>query len=74
LNSLECNGAATPVMTSLGFTVTSATVADLSMPNSNGNAFFADVLGPTAVPEPTTIAMLGLGFLGLCAIRRNKTT
>ena len=30
--------------------------------------------GPTAVPEPAMIAMLGLGFLGLCAIRRSRAT
>jgi hypothetical protein len=28
--------------------------------------------GSTTAPEPSTLAILGLGFLGLCAVRRNK--
>jgi hypothetical protein len=28
----------------------------------------------TAATEPSTLAMLGLGFLGLCVVRRNKAT
>ena len=38
------------------------------------DAFSGAPFGPTAVPEPAMIAMLGLGFLGLCAIRRSRAT
>jgi len=75
LIATECDGAATPDMRTLQFTVVDATVAQLSQPNTAGVAFFADTISTvTAVPEPSTVAILGLGFLGLCAVRRNKAT
>jgi len=68
-------------MTSLTFTVTNATLAQLEKANANGNLFAADILcgaaqtqcggltGPVdvsaAVPEPSTWGMMLLGFLGL---------
>jgi hypothetical protein len=61
----ECDGASTPDMTELTFTVTEATKADLETPNADGNAFFADTLALAAVPEPPTWAMMLVGFAGL---------
>ena len=44
----DCNGGSAPNMTSLTFTVTNATVAQLETANANGNIFVADILcGPT---------------------------
>jgi len=44
----DCNGGSAPTMTSLTFTVTNATVAQLETANANGNLFVADILcGPT---------------------------
>jgi PEP-CTERM motif-containing protein len=66
----DCNGAGTPDMTSLSFTVTNATIAQLSTANAAGFAFFADTLAPVAAPEPATLAVLGVGLLGLVVVRR----
>ena len=40
----DCNGGSAPVMTSLTFTVTNATLAQLETANANGNMFVADLL------------------------------
>jgi hypothetical protein len=40
----DCNGGSAPTMTSLTFTVTNATVAQLETNNANGNMFIADIL------------------------------
>ena len=69
----QCDGASTPDMTSLSFTVTNATVAQLEVPNAAGNAFFADILAPTAAPEPATLAVLGVGLAGLAFAKRRQT-
>jgi hypothetical protein len=76
----SCNGGSTPNINDLHFTVTNATVAQLSTANALGNIFVADILcgqtgctgqtGPvdvntSAVPEPSTWAMMLLGFVGL---------
>jgi hypothetical protein len=71
----DCNGGSAPTMTSLTFTVTNATVAQLETNNAAGNAFVADILcgsgvavcggltGPVdaVVPGP----VLGAGVPGL---------
>src|SRR5262245_5467752 len=72
----DCNGATAPTMTTLNFTVTNATVAQLETANANGNIFAADILcgatqvqcggltGPVdAVPGP----IVGAGLPGLIA-------
>jgi len=73
VNASECNGAATPDMTSLTFTVTNATVAQLGATNDAGFVFFADTLEPTAAPEPATLAVLGVGLAGLAFAKRRQT-
>jgi len=40
----DCNGASGPTITSLTFTVTNATLAQLETANSSGNFFVADIL------------------------------
>jgi hypothetical protein len=70
----DCNGGSTPIFTGLTFTVTNATIAQLTVPNNFGNLFVADVLiasngntgpvdvtGPRVVPEPVTLFLLMVG-------------
>lgn len=73
--ALECDGVASPLMTSLSFTVTNATLAELETVNGAGNAFFADtaVIGTTSVPEPSTLLMLGVGLAGLALAKWRQT-
>jgi PEP-CTERM motif len=82
----ECAGGSTPVFSELKFTVTGATIAELSGLNANGNAFVADVLiasngltgpvdasvsvGQHSVPEPSSLLLLGGGLVGLGVARR----
>src|SRR5262245_38485719 len=73
----DCNGGSAPIMNSLTFTVTNATLAQLETANAAGNLFVADILcgatqpsctggltGPVdAVPGP----IVGAGLPGLVA-------
>src|SRR5215831_3713211 len=79
----DCNGGSAPTMTSLTFTVTNATLAQLETANANGNLFVADILcgsaqtgcggltGPVDVSTPPAVpepvSMLLFGT-GLVAI------
>ena len=80
------NGASDAFSDDIVFHVASATIADLTAPNGNGNIFVADILSSAAgggtgntgpvdvsqVPEPATAAMLGLGLFGLAAAGRRR--
>jgi len=84
-DSSQCNGGSTPNINDLHFTVTNATIAQLTTPNANGNVFVADILcganvtgcagftGPVdySVPEPASILLLGCALTGVgAAVRR----
>jgi hypothetical protein len=80
----NCSGGSTPTFTGLSFTVTNATIAQLTVPNNLGNIFVADVLiasngltGPVdvtggVVPESTTLLMVGTALVGLGGAWRQR--
>jgi len=85
--SANCNGSSTPTFNGLAFTVTNATIAQLTTPNNLGNIFVADVLlasngltgavdvtGETGsvVPEATTLLMVGTALVGLGGAWRRR--
>jgi hypothetical protein len=47
-------------------------IGALANPAGGGQAFVVDDFVLTAVPEPATLGLLGLGFVGLTAMRRRK--
>jgi hypothetical protein len=85
----SCNGGSTPNINDLHFTVTNATLAQLTTANAEGNIFVADILcgqtgcggltGPVDVntapiPEPTTLLLVGTALAGLgAAWRRSRS-
>lgn len=70
----------------LDFTVANATIAELTAANALGNIFVADIFssetgntGPVdvtstvpSVPEPSALALLGLGLVAVATVRRRK--
>ena len=79
-------GASDKFSTDIIFHVATATIADLTAPNSSGNVFVADIIGstgntgpvfatsdPTPAPEPTTLALLSSGLLGFGLLRRRNS-
>jgi hypothetical protein len=76
--SSSCNGGSTPNINDLHFTVTNATIAQLTHTNASGNIFAADILcgqtgcpagGPTGVVDVSAVPgpVVGAGLPGLIA-------
>jgi len=60
----DCDAASNLFINDLHFTVTNATLAQLSVANDDGN-FFAASLPLSELPEPATFALLGIGLAGI---------
>jgi PEP-CTERM motif len=83
-----CGGGNLGITSDIVFHVANATIADLTAANANGNIFVADIFGSATgntgpvdvtfgappVPEPSTWAMLIIGFagVGFMAYRRKS--
>lgn len=48
-------------------------ITNLGSPNSRDLGLFAFIEGGNDIPEPTSVALIGLGLAGLLAARRRKT-
>ena len=68
--SVTVNG---PLQISLGVTFTT-TAGDLVFLNTSGTATFNGEFPSSAVPEPTSMAIFGLGALGMAAYRAKRKT
>ncbi|MEP7366258.1 MAG: DUF642 domain-containing protein [Acidobacteriota bacterium] len=55
-------------------TGTSATITFDSIPGGGSGGIFLDGVSVEQVPEPATIALMGVGLLGLGVLRRRKTS